>query len=65
MKMADNYYVVLKNRVPEVWMDQGLELGGGEAFTVGTEGDERNAVHIVRFVLFSLSWILLTMSGPR
>lgn len=58
MKMADNYYAVLKNRVPEVWMDQGVELGGGEAFTVGTEGNERNAVHIVRSALL-FSWVRL------
>ena len=49
MKMADNYYTILSNRVPEVWFDQGIELGGGEPFTVGVEGNERNAKHIVRF----------------
>ena len=47
MKMADNYYTILGNRVPEVWFDQGIELGGGEPFTVGTEGEERNNRHIV------------------
>ena len=51
MKMADNYYTVLGNRVPEVWFDQGIELGGGQPFTVGTEGDERNNRHIVSSVL--------------
>ncbi|KAF4604851.1 hypothetical protein EYR40_003633 [Pleurotus pulmonarius] len=45
-RMADNYYTILANRVPEVWFDQGVPLGGGEAFTVGTEGDERNERHI-------------------
>ena len=48
MQMADNYYTVLGNRVPEMWFDQGVELGGGQPFTVGTEGDERNNRHIVR-----------------
>lgn len=47
MKMADNYYTILSNRVPEVWFDQGIELGGGQPFTVGVEGDERNNRHIV------------------
>lgn len=47
MKMADNYYTILGNRVPEAWFDQGVELGGGEPFTVGPEGDERNNRHIV------------------
>ena len=49
MEMADNYYTVLGNRVPEVWFDQGIALGGGEPFTVGTEGDARNNRHIVGF----------------
>ncbi len=47
MKMADNYYTILSNRVPEVWFDQGIELGGGQPFTVGTEGEERNNRHTV------------------
>lgn len=47
MEMADNYFTILSNRVPEVWFDQGLELGGGQPFTVGVEGDERNNLHIV------------------
>ncbi|THH31959.1 hypothetical protein EUX98_g2215 [Antrodiella citrinella] len=48
MRMADNYYTVLGNRVPEVWLDQGVELGGGQPFTVGGEGESRNARHILR-----------------
>ncbi|KAI0094456.1 hypothetical protein BDY19DRAFT_912836 [Irpex rosettiformis] len=48
MKMADNYYSILSNRVPEIWFDQGVELGGGQPFTVGTEGDERNNRHILQ-----------------
>ena len=51
LKMADNYYTILGNRVPEAWFDQGVELGGGQPFTVGTEGDERNNRHIVSFLL--------------
>ena len=42
MKMADNFFTLLGNRVPELWFDQGFELGGGSPFTVGSEGDERN-----------------------
>ncbi|KAF7966217.1 hypothetical protein HWV62_39479 [Athelia sp. TMB] len=48
MKMADNFWSVLANSVPEVWFDQGVELGGGTAFTVGTEGEERNRRFITR-----------------
>ncbi len=46
-KMADNFFAILKNKVPEVWFDQGFELGGGQAFTVGSEGDERNKNYTV------------------
>ncbi|TBU49984.1 hypothetical protein BD309DRAFT_850123 [Dichomitus squalens] len=45
--MADNFFTILSNRVPEVWFDQGFELGGGQPFTVGSEGDERNKKYIV------------------
>ncbi|KAJ3969479.1 hypothetical protein EV361DRAFT_850007 [Lentinula raphanica] len=48
MKMADNYYALLANVFPEVWVDQGIELGGGEAFTQGVEGAERNNKHITQ-----------------
>ena len=48
MKMADNYFSLLANVYPYVWFDQGIELGGGQAFTVGVGGDERNSRHIVR-----------------
>lgn len=51
MKMADNYYTILSNRVPEVWFDQGVELGGGQPFTVGVEGDERNDRHVVSLIM--------------
>lgn len=47
-KMADNYFTILSNSIPEIWFDQGLELGGGQPFTVGIEGDDRNNRHIVR-----------------
>lgn len=47
MKMADNYFTILRNEYPEVWFDQGIVLQGGEPFTVGTEGNERNRRHIV------------------
>ncbi|EIW63994.1 uncharacterized protein TRAVEDRAFT_157845 [Trametes versicolor FP-101664 SS1] len=48
MKMADNFFTILSNRVPEVWFDQNFELGGGHAFTVGSEGDERNRDYTLR-----------------
>jgi hypothetical protein len=48
LKMADNYFTVLSNRLPELWFDQNHELGGGTPFTVGAVGEERNKRHIVR-----------------
>lgn len=50
-KMADNYFTILANspKMGEIWFDHGIELGGGQAFTVGTEGDDRNDRHIVSF----------------
>jgi hypothetical protein len=53
LKMADNYYTILSNRVAEIWFDQGVELGGGQPFTMGAEGDARNNRHIVSFRLSS------------
>jgi len=47
-KMADNYFTILRNEIPERWFDQGIELGGGQPFTVGTAGEARNLRHIVR-----------------
>lgn len=54
MKMADNFYAILSNEYSEIWFDQGVELGGGEAFTVGVEGDERNRRYIVSISTFNL-----------
>jgi hypothetical protein len=51
-KMADNYFTILGNRVPEIWLDQGIELGGGQPFSVSSEGHERNARHIVSAISF-------------
>jgi hypothetical protein len=48
LKMADNYFTVLSNRLPELWFDQNHELGGGVPFTAGVVGEERNNRHIVR-----------------
>jgi hypothetical protein len=48
MQMADNYFTILSNKVPEAWFDHGIELGGGQPFTVGREGDERNMKHTVK-----------------
>jgi hypothetical protein len=47
-KMADNYFTILSNEVPERWFDPGIPLGGGQPFTVGQEGEDRNNRHIVR-----------------
>jgi hypothetical protein len=54
MKMADNFYAVLSNTVAEIWFDQGVELGGGHAFTVGDEGVERNRRFIVSALIVAL-----------
>ncbi|KAL0576704.1 hypothetical protein V5O48_005271 [Marasmius crinis-equi] len=48
VKMADNYFSVLRNTFTENWFDQNIPLGGGQAFTVGQEGTERNNRHIRR-----------------
>lgn len=48
LKMADNYFSILSNTFTDIWFDQGVELAGGQPFTVGTEGEERNRRHIVR-----------------
>ncbi|KAJ6629176.1 hypothetical protein B0H10DRAFT_28902 [Mycena sp. CBHHK59/15] len=45
-KMADNYYSILKNSFPEIWIANPIELFGGHAFTAGKEGIERNRKHI-------------------
>ena len=47
VKMADDYFTVSRNRTPETWLDQGIECGGGQVFTVGSEGYKRNRKHIV------------------
>lgn len=49
MRMADNYFTILSNedRREDIWFDHGIELGGGQPFTVGQAGDERNDRHIV------------------
>jgi len=55
VKMADNYFSVLRNHPLETWFDQGIELGGEQAFTVGSEGHERNKKHIVSLIPFVVS----------
>lgn len=47
-QMADNYFTILANKVPEIWFDHGIELGGGEPFTSGIDGHARNERHISR-----------------
>lgn len=49
-KMADNYFSVFRNEPPEIWIATNpalTEIGGGQAFTAGQEGDDRNNHHIV------------------
>lgn len=46
-RMADNYFTILSNRIPEIWVDKGHPLGHENAFTVGAEGDDRNWKYIV------------------
>lgn len=48
LQMADNYFTILGNQVPEIWFDHGIELGGGVPFTVGQQGHEHNQRHIKR-----------------
>jgi hypothetical protein len=56
IRMADNYFTILRNAgMPTTWFDDGVELGGGQPFTVGNEGNERNWKHIER----SLGLLLL------
>ncbi|KAF9270703.1 hypothetical protein L218DRAFT_952786 [Marasmius fiardii PR-910] len=46
-KMADNYFSILRNVFTENWYDQNIPLGGGQPFTVGQEGVDRNHRHIL------------------
>lgn len=55
LQMADNYFTILANRRAETWLDHGIELGGGQPFTVGAEGDERNDKYMVRVTALLLS----------
>lgn len=48
--MADNYFTILGNKVPDIWFDHGIELGGGKPFTVGADGHARNERHISRAI---------------
>jgi len=59
IKMADNYFSILNNRPAESWFDQGIELGGGQPFTVGTEGDVRNKRHMVSFKLLHFATLIV------
>ncbi|KAJ7507651.1 hypothetical protein B0H11DRAFT_1967922 [Mycena galericulata] len=44
--MADNYYSILRNSLPELWTSAPTPLFGGGAFTIGEEGIARNRKHI-------------------
>ncbi|KAF7301431.1 Rab geranylgeranyltransferase [Mycena indigotica] len=52
LEMADNYYSILRNQFPEVWIARPHALYGDGAFTVGTEGLERNRRHIAHAVTY-------------
>jgi hypothetical protein len=47
IQMADNFYSVLSNSIPELWFGQETELGLGQPFTVGTSGEDRNWRYMV------------------
>ncbi|KAH7923245.1 hypothetical protein BV22DRAFT_1015771 [Leucogyrophana mollusca] len=63
MKMADNYFTILNNRIPETWFDQGIELTGGQPFTVGSEGNDRNKRHITRAAQYLDSLLTANISS--
>ncbi|KAH7886036.1 hypothetical protein F5I97DRAFT_1877220 [Phlebopus sp. FC_14] len=63
IKMADNYFTILSNQIPEIWFDQGIELGGGQPFTVGKEGDDRNRGHITNGCRY-LEQVVTQISDP-
>jgi hypothetical protein len=46
-EMSDNYFSILYNRIARVWFDHSIPLGGGQPFTVGSEGTARNDRHAV------------------
>ena len=50
-QMADNFFTILANKIPDIWFDHGIELGGGQPFTVGLEGQARNERYIVSFII--------------
>ena len=61
IRMADNYFTILRNAgMPTAWFDDGVELGGGQPFTVANEGIERNWKHIEHALE-----LLLSKSLPR
>ncbi|KAJ7368112.1 hypothetical protein DFH08DRAFT_830370 [Mycena albidolilacea] len=61
-KMADNYYSILKNSVPEIWTGHPIPLFGGGDFTVGGEGVARNRKHIAAATNY-LDQIVATDAG--
>jgi len=64
LRMADNYFSILSNTPAEVWFDQGIELGGGQPFTVGTEGESRNRRHIVSSRINVPMLVIDQLAGP-
>lgn len=61
LRMSDNYFTILRNAgMPTIWFDEVVELGGGQPFTVGSEGNEHNWQHIERALE-----LLLLKSRPK
>lgn len=54
IQMADNYFTILGNEIPQVWMDSSIQIPGGAAFTIGADGEARNINHVVRPFLLVL-----------
>lgn len=67
MKMSDNYFTILSNedKRGDIWLDHGIELGGGQPFTVGQAGDERNDKHIVGSISNTMFLVSLTSLRRR
>ena len=65
IQVADNYFTLLRNAgMPTTWFNDGVELGGGQSFTVGNEGDECNWRHIECALGLLLFRSVLTPPSP-
>ena len=64
-EMADNYFSIFYNRIAEIWFDHSIPLGGGQPFTVGSGGDDRNIHHIVSESFYLKAECELRPNGSR